>query len=524
MTKTFSELALILALLLPAAPGASAPTEPGGLRRSQNEWVYFDANGKLAYKSLPAGDRIMDFSSAGYMGGGVALPSVPVKVTIAPSDGDDTEAIQSALDTLAKSEPAGGFRGAVLLRPGTYNCSRTINLSASGVVLRGSGSGAVGTVLKMTGSPHLCILVAGLSGAQPAGEPARIRDAYVPSGATSVTVEHGSQFKAGDSVLILRPVTSSWVKFMGMDGLFRNGRRETWLAAGSRTASERTVTSVEGDRLALDLPLGDSFDSKYMAPPGGTVVKSSDTGRIFRVGVESLQIIAPPQTVEISERHYQAIRMRDLADAWVRDVAIIDTVNSVGIGAGARRVTVENLRVTHTVATKGAAKPADFSTDGSQVLFHRCSATGDNLFYFVTGARVTGPNVLLNCRFRGNGHIQPHARWATGLLVDGCEVSDSGIDFMNRGEMGSGHGWTIGWAVAWNCVARSYIFQQPPGSMNWAIGCRGAREKSSMPFGHQPSLAEATFDSHGTPVTPASLYLAQLAHRLGPQAVKALGY
>jgi len=31
-------------------------------------------------------------------------------------------------------------------------------------------------------------------------------------------------------------------------------------------------------------------------------------------------------------------------------------------------------------------------------------------------------------------------------------------------------------------------------------------------------------DSHGTPVAPSSLYLAQLAERLGPQAVKNIGY
>ncbi|MCH5687720.1 hypothetical protein LWM68_27710 [Niabella sp. W65] len=69
--------------------------------------------------------------------------------------------------------------------------------------------------------------------------------------------------------------------------------------------------------------------------------------------------------------------------------------------------------------------------------------------------------MLLNCTFSGNGWIQPHQRWATGLLIDGCKVPDGGIDFMNRGEMGSGHGWSVGWAVAWNCVAKSYLNQQP---------------------------------------------------------------
>lgn len=510
-------------LILSVASGAGAPADAGNTRGAVSEWAHFDDNGKLDYRSLPTGDHIMDFSSAGYMGGGVALPTVPVKLTVAPSGGDDTEAIQRALDAVAKRDPAMGFRGAVLLKPGTYNCSQTLAIRASGIVLRGSGAGAGGTLLKMTGAPHVCITVSGRSSIAPRGEPVRIRDTYVPSGATSFTVESGSQFKAGDSVLIVRPVTASWVEFMGMDGLVRNGRKETWLAVDSRTTAERTVVRVEGDRLTLDVPLSDSFDSRHLAPTGGTILKCADSGRVSRIGVESLQIVAPPQSVEISQRHHQAIRLRETADAWLRDIAIVDTVNSVGIGQGSRRVTVENVRITHSVATKGAAKPADFSADGSQLLFLRCAATGDNLFYFVTGARATGPNVLLNCVFHGNGHIQPHQRWATGLLVDSCEVPESGIEFMNRGEMGSGHGWTIGWSVAWNCIARSFIIQQPPGSMNWAIGCRGARERTGMPFGHSPALPEGTFDSHGVPVAPASLYLAQLAQRLGPQAVRELG-
>lgn len=508
--------------LLTTVAGTCAAADSGNPPGAISEWVHFDANRKLVYRSLPTGDRIMDFSSAGYMGGGVPLPTVPVKATVTPSGGDDSEAIQRAFDSVAKLNPVRGFRGVVLLQPGTYSCGEALVMHTSGIVLRGSGSGPSGTVLKMTGTPHVCISVSGRSSAETAGEPVRIRDAYVPSGATSFTVESGSRFKAGDSVLIARPVTAAWVEFMGMDGLVRNGRKETWLAAGSRTTTERTIVRVEGDRLTLDVPLSDSFDSRYLAPTGGSVVKWVHAGRVSRIGVESLQIIAPPQSVEISQRHHQAIRMRETTDAWLRDIAIVDTVNSVGIGQGSRRVTVENVRITHSVATKGAAKPADFSADGSQILFHRCSATGDNVFYFVTGARATGPNVLLNCVFHGNGHIQPHQRWATGLLVDGCEVPESGIEFMNRGEMGSGHGWTIGWSVAWNCVARSYIIQQPPGSMNWAIGCRGTRERSGMPFGHQPSLPEGIFDSHGVPVAPASLYAAQLAQRLGPQAVREL--
>jgi hypothetical protein len=217
------------------------------------------------------------------------------------------------------------------------------------------------------------------------------------------------------------------------------------------------------------------------------------------------------------------VSLRGAADAWVRDVTVVDTVNSVSVGS-CRRVTVEDVNITHTVPTTGAAKPADFAADGTQVLFHRCSVTGDNLFYFVTGARVTGPIVLLNCTFRGNGWLQPHQRWATGLLVDGCQVPGGSIDFMNRGYYGSGHGWTVGWAVAWNCTAKRFVVQRPPGAMNWAIGCVGKRETAAAPGGDGTKQPEGIYDSHGSPVAPASLYLAQLRDRLGPQAVKNLGY
>src|SRR5262249_40084061 len=126
-----------------------------------SQWVFVGPDGKLQYKILPNdnnpstvnGDRIMDFSSAGYMRGGVALPDSPVRQSVSPSGGDDTSAIQAAIDAVAGMTPdANGFRGTVLLAPGTFNLSGTLNITASGVVLRGSGSDPNGTVINLTGS------------------------------------------------------------------------------------------------------------------------------------------------------------------------------------------------------------------------------------------------------------------------------------------------------------------------------------------------------------------------------------
>ena len=519
----FLEAALVVAALSVAWAVAGA-NQTAGTSGAKSQWVYFDPNTKLVYRALGSGDRIMDFSFAGYMGGGVAIPPVPVRATIGPSVGDATPAIQRAIDAVSRLGLVDGFRGAVLLKPGVNECPDPLVIRVSGVVLRGSGCGTNGTTLRMVGRPHVCISLSGSTRTERVGPAARILEAYVPSGANSISVSDASRFHAGDLVLVSHPVTRAWVRFMSMDTLVRHDRKETWLSESGTIEAERTIKSVMGNIITLDIPLSDSFDAKHLDPPGASLTQCLVSGRISQVGVEKLRILAPPQVVEIRQRHHQAIRMSGVCDGWLRDIAVEDTVNSVVLGSSVKRVTIERVGIDHSVATTGSAKPADFSIGGSQVLLDRCSGTGDNLFYVVTGSRVPGPNVLLHCTFHGNGHIQPHQRWATGLLVDGCRVPESGIDFMNRGEMGSGHGWTIGWAVAWNCVAKSYVIQQPPGAANWAIGCQGARQQSGMPFGHEPKLPEGFFDSHGTPVVPASLYLAQLRERLGPAAVRNIGY
>ncbi len=465
----------------------------------------------------------MDFSYAGYMGGGVKIPTVPVAKTVSPSGGDDTAAIQAAIDEVSKMELKHGFRGAVLLLPGTFNCSKELTIKAGGVVLRGSGSGAGGTTITMTGSPHLCISISGDGEAKPVGKPVAITDAYVPSGAYWFYVADASGFQPGDTVLIDRPATPAWVKFMGMDTLVRNGREEHWVSGEMHT--ERTIKSISGNRITLEVPLADSFDARYLNPPGGSVVKCDLRERPTQIGVEHLRIVSPPLAATIDQPLNRALRMDGVSDAWVSDLKVENTINSFYFGGNTSRITVENVGIQHGADSIGAAKPEDFWTGGTQTLVNRCSATGNNVFYFSTGARMMGPVVVLNCVFHGNGHIQPHMRWATGLLLDNCQVPESGIDLMNRGIMGSGHGWTIGWSVVWNCTAKTYTIQQPPGSMNWAIGCKGTAETSAQPGSPKEEiLPPGIFDSPDVPVVPASLYLEHLKERLGALALKNIGY
>src|SRR5580698_4955963 len=79
---------------------------------SQRPWVSLDSSGKLVYRTLPRGDHIVDFSYAGYMGGGVPLPNrIPIGRKLAPSGVDDSAAIQRAIDEVSALPLKDGFRG-----------------------------------------------------------------------------------------------------------------------------------------------------------------------------------------------------------------------------------------------------------------------------------------------------------------------------------------------------------------------------------------------------------------------------
>jgi hypothetical protein len=509
--------------LASADPGACARMFSAGV---QSPWVHHDASGKLVYKALDArGDRIMDFSAAGYRGGGVAIPDVPVQQTVGPSGGaDDTAAIQAAIDAVAKRPLTGGLRGAVLLMPGVYKVSGSIRIDAAGVVLRGSGSGAGGTEIQITGPSHNLFNLIGPSGQRqiPASPVASITDAYVPSGARSFTVADAGGFAVGDEVLVRRPVTDKWIQSLGMDVLVRDGAPQTWLKAGTTHDWERVVTAIDGKKITVDIPLSDSFDAAMVSPPGATMVKYSFP-RISQVGIERLRATSPPRSADLEN---YLIRADNFVDGWVRDVTGHNFTRGVIVQPGVKRMTVEDVVLTHDfVDYKTSAAPFDFSINATEVLIQRSSSTGGNtIWFFATQNYARGPNVVLEFKGAGLGHIAPHQRWASGLLLDNAS-SERGIILGNNGTAGDGYGWDIAWAVAWNCVSSTDILA-PPGAMNWAIGCQGSVSAAHGTSGlvGSPLLPKGINDSQNMPVAPRSLYLAQLCERLGPQALANIGW
>jgi len=159
-----------------------------------SEWAFEGPDHRLHYRTDAHGNSIMDFSSAGYRGGGVKLPSVAAAQRLTPVHGDNTARIQAALDSAT---------GAVILAAGEYEIAGCLRITRSGVVLRGEK----GAVIRLTGQPHGFLEIQGTGTWREEGAREPVLDAYAPAGASVLRVQNAPSFHAGDRVLVLAPAT-----------------------------------------------------------------------------------------------------------------------------------------------------------------------------------------------------------------------------------------------------------------------------------------------------------------------------
>ncbi len=517
---------LQLATLCAAAifgSGAGAQTV-SPTRTSHSALVFPGANGHLVYRAANApGDTIPDFSHCGYGGGGVALPDVPVKITVAPDgdEKDDLARLQAAVEAVSKLAPsATGWRGAVLVKRGRYLLGGSLQIAASGVVLRGEGQGENGTVLVATlRQQHSLIEVKGSGNLREIpGTRQNIVDDYVPVGARSFRVRDASRFKIGQAVVVHRPSTAAWIRDLGMDRIppAKDGGTVQWQPGSKDLLFERVVTKIEGSRLTIDAPLVNALQKQY---GGGSVYRSEFAGRLSHVGIENLRGESEfdPAIRDSSkkdqpgdEKHgWNLIRLSAVRDSWVCEVTSrYFGYSCVNITASARSVTVQDCECLDPVSQVTGGRRYSFAIAGQLNLVQRCLARSGR-HDFVMGAAVPGPNVFLNCRAQqAYSDSGPHHRWSTGTLYDGL-TTDGNLNVQNRGNSGTGHGWAGSQMVFWNCRAGKIDCQKPPTSQNYAIGC-----VTPNPNG------DGFWEAAGQPVLPVSLYQQQLQDRLGRSAVR----
>jgi hypothetical protein len=535
--------------------------------------VFPGEDGRLTYRPYTGeGDIIPDFSWCGYMGGGAAIPDVGVVATVdCLCEGNDSPRIQAVIDSVSALRPDGdGFRGAILLKKGVYRIASPLRITQSGIVLRGEGSDKFnGTVLLAT-SPHKYAVIEigrNLAFTPVANSEQAITDDYVPSGTRIVHVRHAAtHFKPGDRVIVRRPSTAEWIHALGMDSIpprplpgestgdsfrrFRESGKDTdmngtrqWTPGSKNLNFERTVVSVDGDAVTLDIPLTNALQKEY---GGGVIFRYEFPGRINRCGVEHIhgttvydgsikEYNRHTGLYDCDENHANTfVSVCAAENVWIRKVSIEYLDRCVNAGTSSKFVTGQDLSAVNPVSVITGGRRYAYCIAGQMILFERCYSS----YYrheFALGSTVAGPNAFVD----GLGDMtfassEPHHRWSAGCLYDNITVKgpEGSLLAVNRGWFGSGHGWAGAQMVFWNCSAPVIMIMQPPAAQNFIIGSGGIVADQHAAFARESTIrsinnvSRSNFADTGAPpagegwiehplrkVAPHSLYHAQLNDR-----------
>ena len=500
------------------------------LAQPESALVYPDENGKLEYKMHPNIEEsnpdnvVIDYSHCGFREGGVAIPDIPVKITLYPQFGDDQERIQAAIDYVSGLEPdKNGYRGAVLLKAGTYEIGKNLlpnndalQIKASGVVLRGERQGSNVTILTTTfETKHRVIATRPERPSISTSDKTRISDPYVGSGVFGFHVEDASAYHAGDTIFVRFTPNQTW-----LDGIYANAYMSEgdldWTTSTYTINYERIITHVENDSITVHSPVILPMQTRF---GGGEIVKLSfSRKRLSLVGVENMRIIGtgitPTCPADDPNRLETAIHYEYTANSWIRGITVLHTSNSLFKLWDSHYVTVQDCASLEPLGPKQAGYRYTFYIDAasSHNLCQR-TYTDDGRHDYVLGPRIPGPNVFLDGVSQRGGTQGPHQRWATGTLFDNLKL-ESLIALEHRGSSGSGHSWAGIQSTIWNTESPSIICDAPVGHMNYAIGNTGNEILSQYINNTRPGVYRGHYDSHGTHVSPRSLYLAQLKDRL----------
>ena len=573
----------LVALMLGSLPQLNAAEKIIERSGSGTSLIAFEPDGTLKYLPNKHGDVILDYSHCGYMGGGVAIPDVPVAITLTPSGGDDGPAIQAAIDELAaKPLGADGFRGAILLKAGTFKVGQELYIRDSGIVLRGEGAEEdTGTLLlstmrwkepwkitgekeddwyervkaeqsrdvaKRLGKNNTTLITVGAKEGMTLHEDRakQVTSKRVAVGAYEMEVESGHDFKAGDTVIIERIGNKDWISTIRMDqirGVVTSGKNRTrhqnWGEYKHRM--DRVITAVNGNTITVDVPMPIHIDQRW---GGATVTPYSWPTRVKNVGVEHMRLRAQfdkgNKEKDKDGKEYvvdnfacrSSIIVDNAESIWISNIASANFMAGKGIQSDAKFVTVQDCVILDLVSEIVPGSRGCYALGGSMMLFNRCYAETGRHTYSV-GSRVEGPNAIVDCvASKEHSDTEPHHRYSVGGLFDNV---DAFIKVQDRQSMGSGHGYQGANYVAWNTkgtltvnsteTAENYSFGHIGGRGLGTFVYGAMKWREDNPNGEWPTwtrIQQGYWEHHGQHVSPRSLYLAQLEDRLGADAVRAI--
>lgn len=505
----------------------------------QSNLVKQDVDGALSYYADANGFYIPDFSHAGYMGGGVDIPDVPVVKAISPVEGDNTNHIQAAIDEVGKrAKDINGFRGALLLNAGKYPIKGTLNINYDGIVIRGVGqekdeskNTIIYALKNENNMPQRDVIIMGNTSrtwgsSQISGTKTNIVDENVSVGAYTFNVENTQSYHVGDHIIIYHPCTDSWLTAVDRGGVpypdpsAPGNSDERWKKDQLPIVYNRYVTAIDGNKITVDAPVFYTLDKSLSQ---SYIYKAKWDGIRQQLGIENLRVEIETNGGEDEAHAWQAIRFKSVENAWAKNCTMEGFGQSGIITEACTRSTFESCSAVDPVAKVTGERMYNFNTYVySQLnLFKDCYASNGRHHYMSNGTSTTSGNVFLRCTSDAvNSVNEGHRQWTQGMLYDNHKELNLKRDFVlglyNRVAMGTGHGWSAVHSVLWNCdvgTARGKIgLQKPPTAQNYAIGCT-AKTITGKPINASDFELGYVEGQNKTNLQPESLYEAQLFAR-----------
>ncbi|KAF9899563.1 hypothetical protein EC991_008616 [Linnemannia zychae] len=516
----------------------------------------FSPLGYVAYNRQ--GDRVMDFSMVGWNEGNTDLPDALKDVAVIErlyprpgadkdsDNGDDTERIQQALDRVAqqaKVKVRGDSvvpTGALALARGVYRISKPLKIRDSGVLFRGDPAGGSRIVCQWepTG-PRYAIEIEGKKDKMLHETRVPVVSDYTPVGsfylALDPTFLPGSTLAVGDQVMVTRIGNDRWIEDIGMDDFDSNKKGvKPWKKMHARMF--RTIRSLDPHTgiIQLDAPLPISIRRHY---GGGWVTKYQDN-KIRALGIQFLDMVFPKNIGRTTDdmldekgrgsEDYRfsyeifanyALRIDLAAHVYFSHITTAFFHNFVSVGTDAHHLTFDS--VVHSYPDDMLSGQSAFQLSGQLVLIKNSLSQG-SFHFFVDINHVMGPNVVHRAQATNvgkpyqplpldfaPGEVGPHMKFCTGLLFDQV-ITDGSIQIVNRGDMGTGQGYSGANSVVWNSRAREGIMtHRASGFQNFVIGSEDFEAEDRMPWN-----SHGWKEHLGSEVLPGSLYLRQLGDRL----------
>ena len=498
---------------------------------------------------------IQDFSYAGYRRGEAAIPSIKGPVFDVKSYGadptgtaDSTAAIRKAL---AAASRAGG--GVVSLPPGTFRIAgsdgnEVLRISASGVVLRGSGPDKtflLNTTVNMRDQATIRI-----RGPNPTEGPSVSITTDITTPTKRIRVADASSFAPGNLIEVLRDFTKAWI--------IEHGQQASWNATTDipdPANYRRLVTAVNTAEnwIEIDIPL------RYTCLTRDNARVRKLSGRIKDCGVEDLSIgnvqhpgtqwgetdHEVPGTAAYDVASSWVIDIQRAMDCWVSDVRSYQPAgnasgchnpsNGIRLGSS-KNITVRNCDFQRPQYGGGEGNGYMYRIQGSDDCLVMDSIAGFSRHGFVASHSGTTGNVFLRCEDRITGHAvgsggggyrtggdgsDNHMQFSHSNLWDRCRASDSFYEAVFR--VTTGHGLSAAHSVYWNTSGSGTAFPDKlvateQGRYGYVIGTSGTVDTVATkdPSKHHTAPADhIEGEGLGKTLFPQSLYQDQLARRLG---------